>query len=192
MSLVDELAKLEELRRSGALSEAEFVKAKAALLSEAPTDPGHHLGEHLAEQLAEVKYQNELAQIDREWEIERRQYLIQGQDGIAHEPTPGMGIGMATIVGVFGVFWTIMAVSITSGGPDFGGFSVAKVFFPLFGVVFTVGAIVYGIHIYSRAQKYQAAFAAYKARRARVKPEQAAPADRPREHGTSSDKVKPA
>ena len=103
-----------------------------------------------------------------------------------------MGIGMAVGVGIFGVFWTIFAASMTSGGPDFGGFGVAKVIFPLFGVVFTVGAIAYGIHIYSKAQKYQEAFAAYKARRAHVKPEQAAAADRPREHGVSSDKVKPA
>ena len=39
MSLVDELAKLDELRRSGALSDAEFTKAKAALLSGRPQSP---------------------------------------------------------------------------------------------------------------------------------------------------------
>jgi hypothetical protein len=192
MSLVDELAKLEQLRRSGALSDAEFAKAKAALLNEAPTGPGPQLGEHLADQLAEVKYQNELAQIDREWEIERRQYLIQGQYGIAQEPTAGMGLGAAIVGGVFGAFWTIFAVSLTGGAPDDGPFTIAKVFFPLFGVLFTVGAIAYGVHAYSKAQKYQEAFAAYKARRARVRPEQAAAADRPREHGASSHNVKPA
>jgi hypothetical protein len=192
MSLVDELTKLDELRRSGALNDAEFAKAKAALLDEAPAGHGRQIGEHLANQLAEVKYQNELAQIDREWEIERRQYLIQGQDGIAHEPTAGMGLGMAIGVGVFGVIWTIFAASLTSGGPDEGPFSVAKVIFPLFGVVFTVMAIAFGIHTYSRAQKYQAAFAAYKAKRARVQLEQAATADRPPERGPSSHDIRPA
>jgi len=83
MSLVDELTKLEELRRSGALSDAEFTKAKAALLNEAPAGRGLELGEHLADQLAEVKYQNELAQVDREWESERQQYLIRGMIRLA-------------------------------------------------------------------------------------------------------------
>ena len=39
MSLADELNKLNELRFSGALSDAEFEKAKAALLSSAATEP---------------------------------------------------------------------------------------------------------------------------------------------------------
>lgn len=171
MSLVDDLTKLEELRRNGALSEAEFAKAKAALLDGRAASSEQQIGEHLAEQLAEVKYQNELAQIDREWEMERQQYLLRGRYGTTHVPTAGAGIGMAVVGGLFGVFWTIMAVAMTSDAPDFGAFSVAKVFFPLFGVVFTVAAIGFGIHAHSRAQKYEAAFAAYKARRARVKPE---------------------
>lgn len=181
MSLVDELAKLEELRRRGALSESEFAQAKAALLSGAPGGSDQQLGQHLADQLAEVKYQNELAQIDRAWEMERQQYLIRGQHGTTHVPTAGMGIGTAIFGSVFGIFWTIMAVSITSGGPDFGGFSAVKAFFPLFGIVFTVAAIGYGMYAYSRAQKYQDAFAAYQARRARVRPESKPAADRPRD-----------
>ena len=56
MSLVDELTKLEELRRSGALSEAEFTKAKAMLLSAAPAGSQQQLCDHLADQLAEVRY----------------------------------------------------------------------------------------------------------------------------------------
>src|SRR5262245_9661928 len=170
MSLVDELAKLEELRRSGALSEAEFTKAKAALLSGAPAGSEHQLGEHLADQLAEVKHQNELAQIDREWQIERQQYMVQGRYGTTHVPTPGMGIGTAVVGGAFGLFWTIMAIAITGGAPDEGAFSIAKVCFPLIGIVLTAGTIGYGIYTYSRAQRYQQAFATYQARRARVNP----------------------
>jgi hypothetical protein len=171
MSLVDELAKLEELRRRGALSDAEFTQAKAALLAGAPAASGQQLGEHLADQLAEVKHQNELAQIDREWEIERQQYLIRNRMGMAQVPTAGMGIGMAVVGGVFGVFWTIMAVAITGSAPDIGPLPIIKVVFPLFGVVFTLAAVGFGVYAYSRAQKYQEAFAAYQARRARVKPE---------------------
>jgi hypothetical protein len=169
MSLVDELAKLEELRRRGALSEDEFTRAKAALLSGASPGAEQPLGEHLADQLAEVRYQNELAQIDREWENERQQYLIYGRYGTAQVPSAGMGIATAVIGGIFGVFWTIMAFSITSSGPDVGPFAIAKVIFPLFGVVFIVAAIGFGIYTYSRAQKYREAFQAYQERRARVR-----------------------
>ena len=83
-----------------------------------------------------------------------------------------MGLGMAVVGGVFGLFWTIMAIAITGSAPDFGPFAIAKVVFPLFGVVFIVGAIYYGIHCYSRAQQYEEAFAAYQARRKSIQPEQ--------------------
>jgi hypothetical protein len=192
MSLVDELAKLEQLHRSGALSDSEFTTAKAALLSGATAGTEQGLGGHLADQLAEVRYQNELAQIDREWEIERQQYMIRSRYGIEQVPTAGMGIGIAVVGGVFGVFWTIMAFSITSAAPDVGPFSIAKVIFPLFGVLFTGAAIGFGIYACSKAQKYQEALEAYKGRRARVRPEQAAFADRPREHDDFRDKFKPA
>jgi hypothetical protein len=166
MSLVDDLAKLEELRRKGALSEAEFTNAKGKLLSGAP-DGGPQLGEHLADQLAEVRHQNELAQIDREWEIERQQYLIRSKYGIAHVPSVGMGIGTAVFGGAFGLFWTIMATATTWAAPDVGPFSIAKIVFPLFGIIFIVAAISYGAYCVSKAKKYQEAFDAYKARRAR-------------------------
>jgi hypothetical protein len=95
MSIADELTKLEELRRSGALSDVEFAKAKAALLSGSSGQTEQPLAQHLSEQLAEVKHQNELARIDREWEIEQAQYLIVDRYGGRHIPTAGMGIGVA-------------------------------------------------------------------------------------------------
>jgi hypothetical protein len=168
MSLADDLTKLEDLRRSGALTDAEFAQAKAALLNGAPAVTDQPLAEHLADQLAEVRHQNDLAQIDREWHIEREQYLIPDRWGRRYVPTAGLGIGGAVIGGVFGVFWTIMAFAITSGAPDVGAFSIAKVVFPLFGVVFVAAAVGYGLYAYSKAQQYQAAFRAYQDRRARA------------------------
>jgi hypothetical protein len=191
MSLADELAKLEELRRSGSLSDAEFTKATATVLSGAPAASGNDVAEQLADQLAEVKYQNELAQIDREWQIERQQYLIRTQYGMAQVPTAGMGIGTAVVAGVFGTIWTIFSISLTSGGPDFGAFSVAKVIFPLFGVAFTVAGIGYGIYTYNRAHHYQDAFARYQLRRERARAEPAASA-RPKDHRDSSHDIEPA
>lgn len=168
MSLADELVKLEELRRSGALTDAEFTQAKAALLA----GPASAADAPLAEHLAEVRYQNELARLDREWEIERQQYLIADRYGRRHVPTAGMGMGSAVVGGVFGIFWTIMAASMTSGAPDFGAFSLIRVVFPLFGVLFTAAAVGYGLYAYSRAQKYDVAYRDYRARREKVRPEQ--------------------
>lgn len=94
MRLVDELAQLEEICRTGALSEAEFTKAKHALLRGTPARAEQQLGEHLADQLTEVKHHNELAQIDREWQIERQPYFIRGGGmGPRMYPRPGWRSG---------------------------------------------------------------------------------------------------
>lgn len=164
MSLADELEKLDRLRQSGALTDAEFADAKAALLA-AGQSGSDQLGEHLAE----VRYHNELARIDREWEIEREQYLIRSRYGTTHVPTTAMGLGVAVLGGLFGAFWTIMALSMTRGGPDEGPFSIARIFFPIFGVVFTLVMVGFGMSAYSKAKKYEAAHAAYQARRRQVK-----------------------
>jgi len=171
MSLADDLAKLEELRRTGALTETEFAKAKAAVLAGGAAPAGDVVADKLGEQLSEVRYQNELNRIDREWEIEKEKYMVADKHGRRHIPTPGAGIATAAIGGVFGLFWTIMAFGITSGAPDEGPFQIAKVFFPLFGVVFTVGSIGYGVYVTQKANAYNEAFAAYQRRRAAVKPE---------------------
>jgi hypothetical protein len=170
MSLADDLTKLEELRRTGALTEKEFAQAKAKLLGgDAPASDA--VAEKLGEQLAETRYQNELNRIDREWAIEREKYMVADRYGRRHIPTAGTGRATSIIGGIFGAFWTIMAFSITSGAPDQGAFAIAKVFFPLFGVAFTIGSIVYGIHLMGKADAYNRAFAAYQERRAAVKPE---------------------
>jgi hypothetical protein len=169
MSIADELQKLEELRRSGALTDAEFAQAKAKVLAGSAAPAPEQAAPQLAEELAEIRYQNELARIDREWEAEKQKYAITDRYGRRYPPTAGAGIGMAFVVGIFGVFWTIMAIAITSSAPDEGPFVIAKVVFPLFGVVFTVGAIATGISAKNRAQAYEKALAAYQARRRAVR-----------------------
>jgi hypothetical protein len=165
MSLADDLNKLNELHFSGALSDAEFEQAKAALLQGSPPAP------HIGEQLNNVHYDNELARIDREWEMERQQYLVRTRYGVRTVPTAGMGIGMAIVAGVFGTLWTIMAIAITGAAPAFGPFAVAKVIFPLFGVFFILFGIGFGVYCYKMAQRYEEAFRAYQVRRQAVRPE---------------------
>ena len=170
MSIADELTKLEELRRSGALSDQEFAQAKARLLN-APAAPEQQFGRHLSEQLSEVKYQNELTRIDREWEMERQQYMVRDRYGARYVPTAGLGVATMIIGGLFGGLWTVMAVAITGDAPDVGGFTIAKVIFPLFGVLFIAVGIGWGLYAVNKAQQYQRAYEAYKARRDTVRRE---------------------
>lgn len=172
MSLADELAKLEELHRSGALSQAEFAQAKAKLIEAeaAPADPP--LGQHLAEQLAEVKYQNELARLDREWQFEQQRYLITSNYGQRVIPTPGMGIAAMVIGGGFGLLWTCFATVLMGNFPGEGALGLVRVIFPLFGVLITVGTVALGLNAYRKAQRYREAFEAYQARRRHVRPEE--------------------
>jgi hypothetical protein len=171
MGLADEIQQLADLRHQGTLTDAEFEQAKAALLAGLTSPAQQPLGDHLSEQMSEVRHENKLARIDREWEIDRRQYLITDKHGHQLVPTSLMGIGSAVLGGIFGVIWTSIAISITSGAPDFGPFAIAKVAFPLFGVVFTVFAIGWGLRCHSRAQQYDAAFRAYQARRNELAPD---------------------
>jgi len=171
VSIADELTKLEELRRSGALSDEGFAQAKARLLNAPAAAPEQPLGRHLSDQLSEVQYQNELARLDREWEMERQQYMVRDRYGARYVPTAGLGIGAAVVGGLFGIFWTVMAVAITSDAPDIGVFSAVKVIFPLFGVLFTAAAVGYGLYAATQAQRYQRAYVAYKARRDEVRRE---------------------
>src|SRR4051812_36885496 len=107
MSLVDELQKLEDLRQNGSLTDAEFAQAKAMLLGKSSA-PDH--AQQMSEQLQEVRYQNELARIDREWEMERQRYMITTKYGRLIVPTTGMAIGVIVVALVFGGLWTVMAI----------------------------------------------------------------------------------
>ena len=172
MSIADDLVKLEELRRGGALTEEEFARAKEAVLAgDARPDvliDGDQAGAALAGHLSEVREQNELARIDREWEMERERYMVHGRYGRRDIPTPVGSIVMALVVGGFGVFWTVMAFSMSSGFPDEGPMPLFKTCFPLFGVLFTVGGVVQAVRAYNKANQYRQAEAAYRARRARA------------------------
>lgn len=108
----------------------------------------------------------QLAEIDRQWQIERERYLISGRFGRKCIPTMTAGIITAVGGGAFGLFWTMISVSMPAAGP----------MFPLFGVLFTLVSVCYGLNAFVKARRYRRAFVAYKARRAAV----LAPASPPR------------
>lgn len=99
--------------------------------------------DELTNQLRELNSHQKLEALDREWQQKQASFLISGKRGHRIQPSGGLAIGGGLAAAAFGVLWTIMAIAITSGAPDFGPFAVAKIVFPLFGVVF-VGAAIFG------------------------------------------------
>jgi Short C-terminal domain len=163
MSLSDELQKLQDLHRSGALTDAEFAAAKAAVLSGSGPTEEPASDQAMQQHLEEIKLQNDLARLDREWELDREQYMIQGKYGRRHIPNRGMSvIGGIFMVG-FGIFWTATSISMTQG---FGGGIDAC--FPLFGILFILFGIGMCIYTYNQADRYEQAQRAYRRRRAQL------------------------
>ncbi|AMV33681.1 hypothetical protein VN12_16250 [Pirellula sp. SH-Sr6A] len=153
MSISDELQKLDELRRNGALSFDEFEIAKRLVLqgSEDSVRSDH---------LEEIKVQNELAQLDREWELERENYMVAGRYG--HKYIPGKAssaFGGLFVVG-FGVIWTVIAATVTRIGGA-GVFSI----FPLFGVLFVLFGAGMSFMAFVKAGQYEEAHERYQRRR---------------------------
>lgn len=121
--------------------------------------------EDLAQQVEKLTRQNEIAELDRRWEVERRSFTIQAKDGQSHLPTERIarvgGIGAI----VFGGLWTILAFSITQSGPNYGAFAVAKILFPLFGLGFIGFGVFNAISAHQKAQNYHRAERNFRLRR---------------------------
>jgi hypothetical protein len=101
-----------------------------------------------------------LAQIDREWELERENYLITGRSGGRQVPTvAGSAIGAIFLVG-FGIVWTIFAFAFP-GGTSAGG----AMPFPVLGALLILVGVGWSIFVYTKAQGYQRAHAEYRRRR---------------------------
>jgi hypothetical protein len=145
MNLSDEILRLQELRDSGVLNHDEFARAKASVLDDGAAASGP---------LARIGFENELARIDREWDMERETYLVSGRHGTRHLPREGSGLAGIFVGGGFALVWTVMAFSI--GAPAV---------FPLFGIVGVIGAVWMGMTEVAKAGRYRNAERRYRNRR---------------------------
>jgi hypothetical protein len=148
MSIADELLKLNRLHQEGMLTDEEFEKAKAAVLVAPLANPA-------SEQLEEIRNQNEVAQLDREWQNERERYMISGRYGARYVPNRATSLIGGSVVAGFGTLWTIMAASMGAPG-----------LFPLFGVIFVVAGIGMSAYSFIKAGEYEQAYQRYQQRRA--------------------------
>ncbi|EMI15535.1 putative membrane protein [Rhodopirellula maiorica SM1] len=118
----------------------------------------------LSEQVSRLTANQEIADLDRRWEMQRNEFMITGKNGRTHLPTEGTAMVGGIVAVVFGGFWTVMAFAITSRSP----FGMAKIF-PLFGLVFIAVGIFSAIHASSKASEYKQAKRRYEAERTRLK-----------------------
>jgi uncharacterized membrane protein len=134
---------------------------EAAPLPARQSDAHDPAWREMSGRLEQLEYQNELARIDREWDMEREQYMITSRYGRRYVPSAAAAVVMGVVIVGFGVFWTAMAFGMAS---NFGGDGFAM-FFPLFWVVFIVAGIGVSIYQFTKAQRYQAAYNDYQRRR---------------------------
>ncbi len=122
----------------------------------------------LSEQVEELARQTKLAALDRLWEKQRDDYMTTDKHGRSHLPDENNTVIGGIVIVVFGIFWTIMATSMTWSAPNWGAFAVAKFLFPAFGALFVIGGIAASIRNYQKAQDYKSARDRYQKERTRV------------------------
>lgn len=81
--------------------------------------------ERLAQDLETLKLQNELAQLDRDWDRDREKYMVRGKNGSRTVPATASSVIGVVFVIAFGIF--CIGVSVAGG---------VSVLVPLFGVLF--------------------------------------------------------
>jgi hypothetical protein len=181
MGLADDLWKLEELHKSGSLTDDEYARAKASLLEGHATGEGGRL-EEMSRQMGEIARRQKVADIDRAWEAERLQYTVTGTRGGTHDaqghyvggvpytyvPTRANSVVMGVIVAGFGIVWTVFAAGAGGGA------------FALFGLIFIAFGVGSAIYAYNKAERYEEAYRAYQRRRAEALGGGADPQDTPR------------
>jgi hypothetical protein len=153
MSLSDELKELEALRQNGTLTQEEFQLAKQRVLS-----GGQVTGQ--SDHLEQIQRQNDVAQLDREWALERENYMQTGNHGARFIPGKASSVMGGLFIGAFGICWTIMASSMPGPG---GG--MAGNIMPLFGIAFVIFGVTMCGRGFIKAGQYQEALGSYQSRR---------------------------
>lgn len=119
--------------------------------------------ENLKEQVSRLTNQQELADLERQWDRKRESLMISDKHGRKHVPNSASSTIGGMVVVVFGGIWTIGAISMASQSP----FGSAKLF-PIFGLAFIAFGIFGIIHTNTKAGEYQRAESDYRRKRAKL------------------------
>lgn len=124
--------------------------------------------EDLAAHVQELTRQRQLEELDRRWQTQRDSFLINDRRGMRQLPTTSSAWIGGLFVAFFGAIWTVLALSITSSGPDFGPFRIARIIFPLLGLGFIAFGIFTAVAVHQKAKSLQQADHAYRRDRERI------------------------
>jgi hypothetical protein len=167
MNIADELRKLNELHQRGALTDEEFVAAKAAVLTGVGTPSGDDFEESPWRHPPPGRIEEQVARLDREWEMERERYMIAGRYGYRFVPSRAMSLMGGAVMVAFGILWLTVATSMAKGAAEVGGaFGGVADVFPLLGGVFILAGVGLGIYSFFKASQYEEAYERYQRRRA--------------------------
>jgi LSD1 subclass zinc finger protein len=109
--------------------------------------------ENLTEQVADIRRQNEVAQLDRDWQLERENFMVSDKHGHRSIPTETSSAIGGVVVVVFGLIWTSAAASIGGG------------FIAMFGIVFIAFGVFVSLAGFQKAKGYRQAERRYRTRR---------------------------
>jgi hypothetical protein len=113
--------------------------------------------ERMADNLRVIELQNELARMDREWDLRRESFMVTGKHGHRSLPsTTGSAVG-GVFAAVFGVIWIGAAASMGAPFP-----------FVLFGLAFVGFAIFNAVNGATKASAHEAAEAQHQSQRAEL------------------------
>ena len=113
--------------------------------------------DELLEKLLKLEQQNQLAQLERQWDRERERYLIADKHGHRREPNRAAAIVSGVMVVGFGVFWMITVARRPFMGP-----------FSLFGLVFIIFDLGVSFYHYKKSDAFRQAQRNYRQRRRRI------------------------
>ncbi|MCH7225647.1 hypothetical protein [Haloferula sp. A504] len=105
--------------------------------------------DRMSEDLKVIRLQNELEQIDREWQAQREGMMTKNKDGSRSKPSVFASVFGAGVVMVAGLVWFAMMAGVSSAGGPSG--------FGMFGFVIIGIGVVILISGVSRAGRYQQA-----------------------------------
>ncbi len=121
--------------------------------------------ERMADQIDDLQRRSAIAELDRQWELEREQFYVTGKHGHRHLPTEGGSIVGGIVITVFGAIWTAITCGMAGMAANHSGPGMLVGIFPLFGVAFIAFGIWNAFSSYNKADAYKKAEANYRRQR---------------------------
>lgn len=156
MSISDEIQRLDDLRRGGALSTEEFELAKQQVIHRDGNPESPESSELFQAQLA-------LARLDRAWRRQRESFKVRNKYGAKCLPHRGLSLFAGLLVGGLGIYLAGMTMPLLAIAPS--GWAVLLVVNSA--LVIASGVITSSL-LYAKAEDYDRAKLRYKRRRRKL------------------------